>query len=84
MREGWTRRATAGYRGQSEQQRIQLGDAGPDAIHNYTNQGQAFGFFTYSLNATTRLSLITSMAASDNQLPNQNQSYSAVSARGGD
>jgi TonB dependent receptor/Carboxypeptidase regulatory-like domain/TonB-dependent Receptor Plug Domain len=44
----------------------------PDAIHNYTNQGQAFGFFSYNLNPTTRLSLITSMAASDNQLPNQN------------
>ncbi len=44
----------------------------PDAIHNHTNQGQAFGFFAYNLNPTTRLSLITSVAASDNQLPNQN------------
>ncbi len=44
----------------------------PDAIHNHTNQGQAFGFFTYNLNPTTRLSLTTSMAASNNQLPNQN------------
>ena len=43
----------------------------PDAIHNHTNQGQGFGFFTYDLNPTTRISLITSMAASDNQLPNQ-------------
>jgi hypothetical protein len=43
----------------------------PDAIHNHTNQGQAFGFFAYDLNPTTRLSLITSVAASDNQLPNQ-------------
>jgi hypothetical protein len=43
----------------------------PDAIHDYTNQGQGFGFFAYDLNPTTRLSLITSMAASDNQLPNQ-------------
>ncbi len=43
----------------------------PDAIHDHTNQGQAFGFFAYDLNSTTRLSLITSVAASDNQLPNQ-------------
>ncbi|HUN59611.1 MAG TPA: TonB-dependent receptor [Candidatus Binataceae bacterium] len=43
----------------------------PDAIHDYTNQGQGFGFFAYDLNPTTRLSLLTSMAVSDNQLPNQ-------------
>jgi outer membrane cobalamin receptor len=43
----------------------------PDAIHNHTNQGQGFGFFTYDINPTTRLSLITSFAVSDNQLPNQ-------------
>ena len=50
----------------------------PDAIHNHTNQGQGFGFFTYNLNPTTRLSLITSVAASDNQLPNQNNLTPAV------
>jgi outer membrane receptor protein involved in Fe transport len=43
----------------------------PDAIHDHTNQGQGFGFFTYNPSPTTRLSLITSVAASDNQLPNQ-------------
>ena len=43
----------------------------PDAIHDHTNQGQGFGFFAYDLNPTTRLSLITSVAASYNQLPNQ-------------
>ena len=43
----------------------------PDAIHNHTDQGQGFGFFAYDLNSTTRLSLITSLAASNNQLPNQ-------------
>ena len=43
----------------------------PDAIHDHTNQGQGFGFFAYDLNSTTRLSLITSVAASDNQLPNR-------------
>jgi outer membrane receptor protein involved in Fe transport len=44
---------------------------GPDAIHDHTNQGQGFGYFTYNLSPTTRLSLITSFAASNNQLPNQ-------------
>jgi outer membrane receptor protein involved in Fe transport len=43
----------------------------PDAIHDHTNQGQGFGFFAYNLTPTTRLSLITSVAASDNQLPNR-------------
>lgn len=43
----------------------------PDAIHDHTNQGQGFGFFAYNLNPTTRISLITSVAASNNQLPNQ-------------
>jgi hypothetical protein len=44
----------------------------PDAIHNSTIQGQGFGFFAYDVNPTTRLSLITSVAASNNELPNQN------------
>ncbi len=44
----------------------------PDAIHNHTNQGQGFGVFAYNLSSDTRLSLITSVAASDNQLPNRN------------
>src|SRR5271165_102920 len=44
--------------------------SGPNAIHNWTNQGQAFGIFSYALNDTTKLSLILSAAASDNQLPN--------------
>jgi outer membrane cobalamin receptor len=43
---------------------------GPDAIHNFTNQGQGFGFFSYPLDATTKLSVITSAAVSNNQLPN--------------
>jgi outer membrane receptor protein involved in Fe transport len=43
----------------------------PDAIHDHTNQGQGFGFFTYNINPTTRLSLISSVALSDNQLPNR-------------
>jgi len=43
----------------------------PDAIHNHTDQEQGFGYFAYDLNPTTRLSLVTSVSASDNQLPNQ-------------
>jgi hypothetical protein len=43
----------------------------PDAIHNSTIQGQGFGFFAYDISDTTRLSLITSVAASNNELPNQ-------------
>jgi hypothetical protein len=43
----------------------------PDAIHDHTNQGQGFGFFAYDVSSTTRLSLVTSVAVSDNQLPNQ-------------
>ncbi len=43
---------------------------GPDPIHDFTRQGQAFGFFSYEVNAQTKLSLMLSAAASDNQLPN--------------
>ncbi len=43
---------------------------GPDPIHDFTHQGQAFGFFSYAVNADTKLSLMLSAAASDNQLPN--------------
>lgn len=44
--------------------------AGSNAVHDWTNQGQAFGFFSYALDPSTKLSLITSTAASNNQLPN--------------
>lgn len=43
---------------------------GPNPIHDQTNQGQAFGYFSYPLNSTTKLSVIISTAASNNQLPN--------------
>ena len=43
---------------------------GPDPIHDYTRQGQAFGSFAYQVNSQTKLSLILSAAASTNQLPN--------------
>ena len=43
---------------------------GPNPIHNWTQQGQGFGFFSYRLNDTTKLSLLVSSAASNNQLPN--------------
>ena len=44
--------------------------AGPNPIHDYTRQGQVFGYFDYQLDDRTRLSLALSAAASDNQLPN--------------
>ena len=44
--------------------------SGPNPIHNWTNQGQAFGVFSYALDDNTKISLILSAAASDNQLPN--------------
>jgi hypothetical protein len=43
---------------------------GPNAIHDRTTQGQGFGIFTYSLDENTKLSLVLSTAASNNQLPN--------------
>jgi len=43
---------------------------GPRPIHDFTRQGQAFGFFALQLDPATRLSLVLSGAASDNQLPN--------------
>jgi hypothetical protein len=43
---------------------------GPDAFHDWTNGGQGFGYFSLALDDKTRLSLILSGAASDNELPN--------------
>jgi outer membrane cobalamin receptor len=43
---------------------------GANPIHDLTNQGQGFGYFAYQLNDTTKLSVIASSAASNNQLPN--------------
>ncbi len=43
---------------------------GPTPIHDWTDQGQGFGFFTYELTPDTRVSLIASAADSNNQLPN--------------
>jgi hypothetical protein len=39
--------------------------ASPDPIHNWTNQGQAFGIFTYKINDNTKISLTLSTAASE-------------------
>jgi hypothetical protein len=43
---------------------------GPNPIHDFTKQGQLFGFFSYSLSPTQTLSLILSGATSSNELPN--------------
>jgi HoxN/HupN/NixA family high-affinity nickel-transporter len=42
----------------------------PTPIHDYTNQGQGFGYFTYDLSPSTRLSLITGLTMMNNQFPN--------------
>jgi outer membrane receptor protein involved in Fe transport len=47
---------------------------GPTAIHDTSNQGSFFGYFSYFLNPTTRLSLITGSAINHFQIPaNPNQ-----------
>ena len=43
----------------------------PDPIHDAATQGQSFGYLTYELSPTTKLSLITGMTLSFNQFPNQ-------------
>jgi outer membrane cobalamin receptor len=43
---------------------------GPTPIHDFTKQGQLFGFFSYNLTPTDTLSLLVSGAKSSNQLPN--------------
>lgn len=42
----------------------------PDPIHNYTHNGQGFGLFSYDIEDDLKLSLITSLTSSANQLPN--------------
>jgi len=44
--------------------------ADPDPIHNWTQQGQVFGYFSYPAGTSSKLSLIVSAARSNNQLPN--------------
>jgi TonB dependent receptor-like, beta-barrel/Carboxypeptidase regulatory-like domain len=47
---------------------------GPTAIHDTSNQGSGFGYFSYFFNPTTRLSLITGSAINHFQIPaNPNQ-----------
>jgi len=41
----------------------------PDPIHDAVTQGQGFGYFTYALNADTKLSLISGMTLAFNQFP---------------
>ena len=42
---------------------------GPTAIHDTSNQGAGFGYFSYFLSPTTRLSLITGSAINHFQIP---------------
>jgi outer membrane receptor protein involved in Fe transport len=43
--------------------------SGPSPIHDQSYQGQGFGFFSYFLSPTTRLSLITGSAVNHFQIP---------------
>ncbi len=43
----------------------------PTPEHDVTNQGQGFGYFSYFLNPTTRVSLITGTSINDYQIPGQ-------------
>jgi outer membrane cobalamin receptor len=43
---------------------------GPTPIHDWTNQGQAFGMASYAIDDDTKLSLMFSTSDSVNQLPN--------------
>jgi outer membrane receptor protein involved in Fe transport len=48
--------------------------SGPTAIHDTSNQGSGFGYFSYTLSPTMRLSLITGTAINHFQIPaNPNQ-----------
>jgi hypothetical protein len=55
--------------------------SGPTAIHDTSNQGSGLGYFSYFLNPTTRLSLITGTAVNHFQIPanpNQPQVFSLI------
>jgi hypothetical protein len=43
---------------------------GPTPFHDWTNQGQGLGYFSYKVNDITNLSVLVSSEASNNQLPN--------------
>ena len=43
--------------------------SGPTAIHDTSNQGSGFGYFSYFINSTTRLSLISGAAVNHFQIP---------------
>lgn len=42
---------------------------GPTPLHDLTDQGQWFGYFSYFLNPTTRLSLTSGVSVANNQFP---------------
>ena len=44
---------------------------GPTPIHNITNQGQGFGYFTYELNPLTKISLTTGISVNNSEIPDQ-------------
>jgi outer membrane receptor protein involved in Fe transport len=45
--------------------------SGPVPIHNITNQGQGFGYFTYELNPLNKLSFTTGVSVNNSEYPNE-------------
>ncbi|MHB8383720.1 MAG: TonB-dependent receptor [Candidatus Binataceae bacterium] len=43
---------------------------GPTPIHDVTDQGQWFGYFSYFLDSTTKLTFTSGVSVADNQFPN--------------
>ncbi len=44
---------------------------GPTPIHDITNQGQGFGYFSYQLNPVTKLTLLTGISVNNSEVPNE-------------
>lgn len=44
---------------------------GPTPLHNITNQGQGFGYFTYEIGPLAKLSLITGVSVNNGQIPTE-------------
>ncbi|HVM96090.1 MAG TPA: TonB-dependent receptor, partial [Candidatus Acidoferrales bacterium] len=53
--------------------------AGPTSIHNHSDQGLGFGYFSYLINPTTRISLVSGVDVNSFQIPashGQDQAFS--------
>jgi outer membrane receptor protein involved in Fe transport len=48
---------------------LQAPDDSPDPNHDYSDQGQGFGYLSYLINSDTRLSLVTGVAVNSFEIP---------------